>query len=133
MEFKLRQNYEPDNDFIYNSWLKSYRKSEPEMSNLIYYESFKKNIESILKRSNVVIACNEINNNDIIGYVVFESLDPVVIHYIYVKFMNRQLGVGGTLVKIAKGIQDVAVCTFATKSFFKLNKKWGLSYNPWMR
>lgn len=122
-----------DIDFIYNSWLKSYRKSEGKMTSTIYFNKFNNIIQKIFEKALVVIVCDDEDPDLIYGYAVYENVDPVVLHYIYVKLTYRQTGIGTDLIEKIRKNDDPIICTFANYAFSKLKTKWRLTYNPWLR
>ncbi len=96
-----------DESFIYNSWLKSHR-SSPEckfLDNDTYYNNHKLIIQKILSRegTNIILACNPEDEDQIYGWLVEEtyqlpsSSSTRVIHYIYVKYNFRRMGIGRML------------------------------------
>lgn len=134
MNFKLREAKNDDVHFILNSWLTSYRSSEICMSSPIYFHHFKKIIVKILQRASVLVACNPEDEDHIYGYVVYEPQDSLILHCILVKLTYRGEGVATALLDAIRHQDDAIVCTFANSDFFfKLNTKWRLTYNPWLR
>lgn len=133
MNWSLRSPNNSDVDFIYNSWLESYRKTENKMTHTVYYDRFKKILTTIFQKSLVIIACDQKDPTQIFGYIVYEPLDPVILHYVYVKFMYRQHGIGKDLLEAVRKKEEPVVCTFANHAFTKLKTKWRLTYNPWLR
>lgn len=133
MKFSFRQPVEEDIDFIFNSWLESYRKTETKMSDTVYYDKFKKILTEILQRALVLVACSDEEKFQIYGYIVYENTDPFIVHYIYIKYVYRREGIAGSLLKEVKKTPEPVVCTFANYPFLKLKTKWRLTYNPWLR
>ncbi len=86
-----------DRNFIFNSWLRSFRKSHyagPIPYNL-YYDFYQKVIEQILRRDGVEVkvAVPEEHPSQIIGYCVLEhGFEKPVVHYCYVKQGFRGMG-----------------------------------------
>jgi hypothetical protein len=129
----FRQPTEEDVDFIFNSWLQSYRKTELKMTHTVYYDKFKKILTAILEKALVLVACNEHEPRQVYGYIVYEPTEPLLIHWMYVKYVYRQQGLGGELLNKIRKNTDPIVCTFANYPFTKLKLKWRLTYNPWLR
>lgn len=96
---KLRAHTDDDLGFIYNSWLKSFRREVRKLSRDSYFKAQGAVIDDIMKRSSVVVACAKEDNTHIYGYAVYELLDgQPVIYWIYVKDPYRNNGIGGELV-----------------------------------
>jgi ribosomal protein S18 acetylase RimI-like enzyme len=94
----IRQAIEADVPFIFNSWLKSYRSMARTVSNPVYFEFHHKAIEALLQRSEVLVAVNPADANELYGYIVYEVVQDVpVIHYAYVKQSFRGLGIATAL------------------------------------
>jgi GNAT superfamily N-acetyltransferase len=137
LPIKIRGVADEDVPFIFNSWLKSYRESGPicsNVSNTIYYDSHHKLIQKILLRSQVFIACDNAFPDQIIGYIVGESIDGVfVLHYVYVKHNFRKKGVGKLLLNSFNHDQTYAsCCTHMTSVGDKLAAKFNVMYHPYV-
>ena len=137
---KYRTSTLDDKDFIYNSWLKSHRHSEEcsRMNNETYYSNHKKIIENILKKANILICCNPEDESQIYGYIAFEYMkeyDSFVIHYCYVKYTFRKLGLARNILNAVfpELTKDPIVCTYLGKVYDKLKEKYLLVYNPFLR
>ena len=72
----IRDMIESDVSFIFNTWLKSYRKSRitEGIENPIYFSEHHKIIEELLKRCDVVVASASDDSSIIYGYLVFEKI-----------------------------------------------------------
>ena len=141
IDIKLFKDAENEKAFIYNSWLKSYGKSNEarRMIGRVYFQGFE-NIINQIRDSNayVALALNPDDSDQILGYVVFSFDDEIalsVIHYVYVKEAFRRLGIAKKLLDQAHGkVKDEAIiCTFANEIFDELKDKYLLTYNPFMR
>jgi len=103
------------------------------MSNTVYYDKFKKILTTIFQKALVLVACSDQENDQIYGYIVYEATDPLIVHFIYVKYVYRREGIAGELLQKVRKSSDPVVCTFANYPFLKLKIKWRLTYNPWLR
>lgn len=134
----LRAPKAEDINFIYSSWLKSYRNSEDasRMSNEVYYGHHKKVIEQLLQTSNAVIACNPADPDQVYGYTIFQVVNGVmVIHYTYTKFTFRKLGIAKEMIHAnfpTLGTEPIVV-THANRVFDNVKEKYLLVYNPYIR
>lgn len=109
----LRQN---DLSFIMSSWLKSYHKapSNVRIRNEEYFKYQGMMIEALLERSKITIVTTEEDDEQIVGYVVAENRNTV--HYIYVKYPFRKLGVADALFTAAIDFQQEIVLTHMTRN-----------------
>lgn len=130
-----------DLNFILNSWLKSYRNSyyAIKIPNQIYYQEQKALISNLLGKSQVVVAVNQEDSSQILGFIMFEigkiSLTPVI-HYIYVKSPFRKLGIGTELLQeaVSQAQYDEGlplVITHHSREFEKFCA-WVFVYNPYL-
>jgi hypothetical protein len=90
----FRQSTEEDLPFIFNSWLKDYRK-EVRIPSRLYFAGHHKLIERVLERSQCITLEEE---GVIIGWIVYES---DCLHYVYAKCIYKDFGVAQQLVKLA--------------------------------
>ena len=136
-----------DSNFIFHSWLKSYRASWAKGSNPmryvdkeIYYANQKEIINYILQTSYVICAHNPDDINQLFGYIVAEPSDygPAIIHYVFVKQPFRNLGIGTMLYREAKSYTNhtsgaPVIATHATGPFHEsLCKKYRAVYDPFL-
>lgn len=98
----LVRDYEPfsDEEFVFHSWLKTYRNSPfaEGIRSSLYYPSQHRVIEQIIARSTVLMAVSKEDGNHIFGYIVFEK-DPPVLHWMYVKYSYRGMGMENLLLE----------------------------------
>ena len=79
-----------DINFILNSWLKSNRYRIKNIDNNTYYTLYKNHIIKLLQSSEVLIAVNQEDPTQILGYLVVEDN---TCNYVYVKYCYRKLGI----------------------------------------
>jgi len=101
--FKLRPPTSEDTNFIFNSWLKSYRSSDfaKAQCNEVFFSNYKKIVNAIINRSMVTMICSKEDDNHLFGYAVFEHLpsDNLLLHYIYIKHTYRKSGFAKHLIE----------------------------------
>ena len=100
--FHMRPPMQGDIQFILSSWLKSFRNSEfaNYIPNKLYYEFHGSLVKNIIARSLVSILCDVEDPEHVYGYVVYELLgDVFILHYIYIKYNFRNLGLCRTALK----------------------------------
>lgn len=135
----IRAVREDDINFIYSSWLKSHRRSTyaQAMSADVYYDNHKKLLTHLLDRGQILVACNQDDEEQIFGWIVFEPLkETMILHYVYVKDPYRRLGLANRLFTQARDfIHDVGLpvlATHETHKFPHLQESWNLIYNPYV-
>lgn len=125
-----------DLDFLFNSWLKSYRHSNEcnAMNNEVFFKRFGKIITKIIGDSVLIIACNPEDVDQIYGYMVYKNLDDVfVLHYIYVKFPYRKLGIAKRMLEAVADTKKPIVVTFANRWVDSMRHKLLLTFDPYIR
>lgn len=133
---RIRPATEEDVNFIFNSWLKSYRDSffGKNISKTIYFASHHKILEKLLKNCSVLVAVDANNPGDIVGYCVTEDVAGFqVIHFVYVKHIFRMLGIAKALLNAAKiDMTKASIYTHHTKSCYKVVVRYNMVYNPYL-
>jgi hypothetical protein len=95
--YKLRLAIGSDLNFIYSTWLDSYRYDSSlgkSCRNSTFYPSYQLVIDHILARASVVVVCMPDQEKVIFGYLVYE---PKILHYCFVKQAFRELGLAGLM------------------------------------
>jgi ribosomal protein S18 acetylase RimI-like enzyme len=135
-QVQIRSAIEADVPFIFNSWLKSYRgaNSVKCVGNPVYFEFQHKVIERLLQRSQVYVLCSPEDSSQVFGYVVCEHVEDIpVLHYVYVKYAFRGMGLCSMLLNHAKLNKQVGgFYTHDTHSATKLLKNSKFVYNPYL-
>lgn len=131
--FKLREYRPADFNFIASSYLRSYR-SGPEaqhMPNDFYYPEYKERLMHMLSTGTVKIACSIHDDDQIIGYSITGNiLSWNIIHYVYVKYTFRKIGLTKALLAhIPLGI-NVTICTHLPKLWSLYSTKYKLAFDP---
>lgn len=133
---RLRQAGQEDINFIFNSWLKSYRNSyaTKNITSTFYFSEQHKLIERILKTAKTIIACNENDPSQVFGYIVADEVDGIfVIHYLYVKHSFRNLGIGKVLLNAFDHDPSVAsLYTHHTHTAHRLAPKYNMLHHPYI-
>ena len=103
---KLRKVRDTDWGLIYSDWKKSYRDGHPELcpgvpySAAVYFDVMKRRIQSLKQRCDWVIACDEDDDNFILGWCCHEG---PVLHYVYTRKgasdIYRHKGIAAQLTK----------------------------------
>lgn len=118
-----------DINFVFDSWLKSWRKSRYAgvVPNHLYYATYRATIESLVARGAMLtIACHPVNTDHILGWICTEqTLDGyAVVHYLYVKDPFLKLGVDKELLEAVTGITPGFYTFCYTQVKDALEKEW---------
>lgn len=130
-QISIREMNSDDVNFVYNSWLKSFRNSLEAMNqtNEVYYDNHKNLIEKLLNKSNVNIIHPADDPSHILGFMCSEGN---IVHYIYIKYNYRKLGIAKHLLtSIVSG--DTFYITHITKNIRDKVDNQKIVYNPWLR
>ena len=99
---------ETDRPFVVSSWLKSYRVAMPDFPNQSYYKSMARRIERLEREgASIVVAADNDNTDYIVGWVCFGPAAGVV-HYLYVREIERGRGTAGELIRSIKDTHEVS-------------------------
>lgn len=134
-----------DHNFIYSSWLNSYKRSTSHHLGFhLFCDNHKKIIESLLDRGDGFVACDEEDPDHLYGYIIFEKKhDPgfqrgtAVAHYCLVKKNFQGFGIGSKLweamLEAARHFTGVPVmATHATDDGISLKKVHNWIFNPYL-
>lgn len=85
-----------DEEFIFDSWLRCYRKSpDSHLPDEVFFPLYRGIIKHLMVHSKVEVLCIPENEDAILGYIVY---DPSVVHWIYIKRDFRGQGLGKLLI-----------------------------------
>jgi hypothetical protein len=120
-----------DLNFITSTFAKSI-KSDSSLGrsclSTVFFSEFPKVIDHILSKSNILIACDNDQEDAILGYIIHE---PNIIHYAYVKSALRNLGIFKRMINIVIEDKKNMYFSFNTKSSKAIsNKLPQLIFNP---
>jgi hypothetical protein len=136
--FTFRAGRPTDAHFLLSTWLKSYRNSGPvtKIPNANYFQGHQDLIVHILSLQGtaVEVVCAKDDPDQIIGYVVYNKLAPIL-HYVYVKYPFRKLGLGTMLISIIKEHHKSSGlplhCTHIARQWDVISRKMGLIFDPY--
>lgn len=140
----VRNALESDMRYVTEAWCRSsyshitaaqyLSKQGPPPHYQIYRALFEDIQQRIIDRSNVLIAFNEDDSDQILGFAVVDKLDSPVLHYIQVKKELWRNGVASTLLEhadISKKLPCTYTFTSPILSKWRAPGKW--RYTPhWM-
>lgn len=140
MNISLRQATSDDLPFVYNSWLKAYKHSSrfaQRITNEVFFKYHHQVIDRILARgAKVLIATPENDEHTILGYIVYEPYNALVLHFCYVKMPFRRFGVAHKLLSplLSEAGLNGTLVTFShwTKDMDWASEKLKLQYNPYL-
>jgi GNAT superfamily N-acetyltransferase len=136
LPIQLRRARKADIPFITSSWLKSFRDA-PFMGscpNDIYFFDQHRVIESLLPRCITLVAVNEDDSDQILGWCAAELIDTaLVVHYMYVKHPFRKLGIAKRMLGTLQATESppAVFYTHKTPAVPKLKlRERGIIYRP---
>lgn len=142
-EWAIRPAIGSDLNFIYSTWLNSYR-SDSKIGNStrksIYFSHYYGVLDAILRnqRTKVLVSCKLDEPNVIFGFFVFENsiddINPATIHYSFVKEGFRRHGILKSLFEKAfDGAGAAFFYTHQTREIEKILKENPkFLYNPFL-
>lgn len=135
-EIVFRTATADDKDFVFSTWLKSYKYSSYFAQRIKKYYFFKyhqKVLDAIWERetSHCLIACLKEDESVILGYIVVERFEKPILHFIYVKSNFRNFGIAKSLIDESE--IDLSLAFFTHWCFVKVLNDDGSYYfdNDW--
>ena len=126
-----------DYAFISNAWLRSYRHSAfaGKIPSEVYFYVHEPLIAKIIEASEIIIACNPDDEEQLFGFFCYEHRDSWLrSHYIYVKKVFRGMGFATDMLKMA-GVDPTIkhLATHRTTDYEVLARKLQspFVYNPY--
>jgi hypothetical protein len=130
LEIKIRPVRDSDTAFITNSWKESYRWSPDArwVPNGPYFHEINKRVPELMKRGQVLVACNPVDDDHILGWICTEG---ETLHYVYVKTPMRGAGYALALIKAAMGkIPERVTCSHWTEHCERFARNHNWQYVP---
>lgn len=102
-EWKIRLAAGPDLNFIYSTWLNSYRTDSyfgQSTRKSVFYDKYNEIVDAILAKPSTTALVAALPNelNVILGYLIFE---PNILHYCFVKESWQRAGIAKSLAAAA--------------------------------
>ena len=133
---QLRLATEDDINFIFHSWLKSYRNSQVvrNLNNSVYYTEHHKVIEHTAKSAMFIIACAASDPLHLYGWACAEMIDGVFcLHYVYVKHAFRGLGIASILIQAFEhDFETMGIYSHKHNASDYFSKRFNLIYHPYV-
>jgi GNAT superfamily N-acetyltransferase len=130
----FRPAVDTDLHFILSSYLKSAWewREDREIRKDDFFKKEEASWRSILSRSGVIIAADADEPDHIYGFIVGErACDELILHYIYVRYVYRNFGVGRELYNaVVKPEEKEPFITYWNKNMEVLSKKYPVAYVP---
>lgn len=122
--------------YVKSTWLKHYKEHSEFARPIrysVYYPAHSKIVDRILSKPQTlcVIATHIDEPEVILGFLVFERLNPIVVHYAYVVSRARGLGVAKAMMKETQ-IGEAFTFTHRTTDAKTIQAKYAnLTYDPY--
>lgn len=131
---KIRPMDEGDFNFVINSWLKTYKYSGPfkRVADRIYFDHYEPKVKTLIKKSDVYIACLKEDPAVIIGYLAIERKGSDIIHFCLVKDLWQKMGVAKYLLETAEPSRHASY-THWTDPMNSLSNKVTYTFNPFLK
>lgn len=138
LDFVLVRDAGPrDENFIFHSWLRSFRKSPTTLfvEDEAYYKGQHKVVEDTINSVIVKVAYHAEDPSHILGYIAYEYSDEnkAIVHWLFVKRDYRGFGIGQMLWKIATDDAQRILYTHTNAKFEKVKNKEKCVYDPYKR
>lgn len=142
LPMKFRSRTEGDHNFIFASWMRSFRSNSQwakQISSGIYNTKHPKLINELLANSGSIVACSSDMPDQIFGFAIYQpSVENIaVIHWLYVKEIYRKMGVGNalfreTLMAANHDLKMPVAVTHDSRNLKWASEKYNLVYNPYL-
>lgn len=132
----FRKLWPGDVPFLFDSWLKSFRKAREvaEVPGHIYRDGQHALAARLLERCGALVAFNPRIPEQIIGWAVSERVETTfLVHYVYVKHPFRRFGIGRALLLEAGPGCSRTQHTHRTELGEHLVRRCASSFNPYAR
>jgi len=136
---KLRKASDSDTNFVFSTWLKSYRQSDwaKNMSNDVFFHHHKQIIQQILDsdHTELTMIVNIEDENQIFGYVCAEvGNSKALIHFCYMKYNFRSMGIMRQTIEELNllGNDGVNFITHLPRNYKQLKVKFNLEFDPYL-
>lgn len=130
-----------DENFIFDSWLRSYRASDyaKHIDQKVFFYRERQRLERVLSDSRTLVFTARAADDDdqLFGYAVatFDLEKQVAwLHWVYVKDAFRRMGIGAALLSHILNRPEINQYfnTYLTKTFFYWSQSKNFRYNPYM-
>lgn len=147
MQFILREYTPDDNNYIYHSFLNSYRDFENNSDKQwsirhcptkLYTKGQSEIIDFLLKTATCLVAVYPEDPEEIIGYIIFQKIaDTLVVHWQYVRYARRNQHIATEMLtdiqpSLLTNPKEAIICTHHSKSFMELKRKANLIFDPFL-
>ena len=128
----------PDEAFVYNAWLKSYKDSPcgKTLINDIFYGNHKLIVKKLMEDPlvNILLAVNPDDRDQIYGFACVEKTPTVsTLHYVYTKYNFRQFGIAKAMVTtIEPDLDKIKFMTHLPRDWRSVVDKFNILYNPYL-
>lgn len=131
----FRAHVKDDEPFIISSYLQSHRHegTNRHMANPVYYGRHVPIAERLARKASVLVACSVEEPWHIYGSIAHGLTDAgeLVVHYAYVKYPMRRLGLARRLFQLVNAPRHASVIvTHTGRAFEALRERYGLVFQP---
>ena len=136
LPIKTREALPEDLNFIFNSWLSSFKGSKfiHNVPAPFYFQGQHKVIERILRQAKTLLLVDANHSENIYAYIVYEHIEGIFcVHYAYTKHTYRGLGLFHKLFTLTRGGESTAgMYTHDSSCARFVFDKYNLFCNPYI-
>lgn len=124
--FILRTSTIEDQNYIYQSYLKSYHLQYPMkmIPNILYFKPQSNILDFLFETAHVMVACYPEAPDQIIGWLIYQKAsDALVIHYIYIRGQNRNQGIALDMISQVIENNKLIIATHISDKYYQLKNK----------
>lgn len=121
--FILRNLTKEDENFIYNSYLKSFHSYYPMkfVPDILYFKPQSECLDFLLDTATCLVACFPEDPDEIIGYCIYQNVtEALVLHYIYIKRQHRDKGMAADIIRQIIGDNTMIIASHICDDYSKL-------------
>lgn len=97
-------------------------------------------LNKLMEASKILVACDEDDEDFLLGYLVYEDEPDLLIHYIFVRYEARKKGLANEMlneIRFQERLNNKEFVWFShltgNGSFITKNKGLNLNYNPYLK
>lgn len=134
--YKLREALPEDLNFIFHSWISSYKSGKPNHNTPppFYFQGQHKVIERILRQAKTLLLVEAEHSENVFAYIVYEEIEGIfVLHYAYTKRLYRGFKmIKKLLSEVRKDDKVAGIYTQDSASARFVADKINLFHNPYI-
>lgn len=135
LPLKTREALPEDLNFIFNSWISSYRRAKHN-NNIpapFYFHGQHKVIERVLRQAKTLLLVDANHTENIYAYMIYEEIEGIFcVHYAYTKNVYRGFGMQRKLLSLVRSNESAGIYTQDSPAARFVADKANLYHNPYI-